>query len=156
MKNWALGLGALAVAGFLYYSKNAGDFAKTMLVKFRGAKFNESLTKGSFFLKVWFDVSIDVVNPSNFTGTVNGINLLVYYNNATIGRISKTDQFTIQANHTTPLTFQLGVPVQTIFSNAGAAITAFATHQKLYVDVRGSVLTNAGTVNVNERIPIST
>ena len=146
----------LALIGLgVYYYQSAKNFANTLLVKFKGAKFNQDLTKGSFFLKVWFDVSLDIINPSNFSATVNGINLLVYYNNTAIARIAKTDQITIEANHTTPLTFQMGVPVQSIFSNVGSAVTAIAAHQKIYIDVKGTVLTNSGTINVNERIPIA-
>lgn len=152
MKGKGLGLVLLVAAGaaaWTYYN-SFKDFVRTLVVRLSRVTFDNSRTKGALWLKMFFDVVLNVANPTEFEGTVKAVKLSVTYNDRLLATIDKTENIVIRPRSDTSLTFNVGVNTFSIFSNLADAYTAIQSGKPIVLKVSGVVVTNMGTATIKE------
>jgi len=145
---------AAGVAAALYF-RNAKDFLAAYTVRVGRIAFNMADTQAAGFLRVVLDVNLVLSNPSNFTGMINGVKLDLLYGGRIVAGVNKTDALKINAGTSTVVPFKVSISTLSLFSNLQAAYQALVNKQAIVLTVVGSVLTNSGTINVNERINVA-
>jgi hypothetical protein len=142
-------LPGLVVGGLLYYSA-VNKFKDNYQLLIKRFHFNSKETNSRTWLKLCFDLDLELVNPSDLAGKLTGINLQLIYNGRELGRITKNDLVTIAPNATVMLPRLVSIPTLTLFKNVTNAITAFASGEKIMIQVLGKISTNLGDININE------
>lgn len=148
---WIGGAGLLA---YLVYD-SFNQFKARYSVAIARVKFNDALSRANFYARIFFDVTLNVNNPSSFQGQIKGVKLDVVYGGRVIGYVQTNNVVSIGANGTTPVVVSVGVPVATIWEDISTALMALAQRKPIILTISGSVYTNAGTINLNERVSVS-
>jgi len=141
--------GLLLAGGYAIYqaSKKLSDNFKVSIKK---VEFNSKETLRGLWQKLYFNLLLDVLNPSLLSGKVTGISLSVYYNGKAIGSVIKNDPLTIAANATATVNLLVGVPTFDIFKSIKEAVTAFTKGQSVNIQVKGLITTNLGNIKIDE------
>lgn len=145
---------AAGVAAALYF-RNVKDFMAAYTVKIGKIAFNMADTQAAGFLRIVLDVNLVLSNPSNLTGIINGVKLDMLYNGRIVASVNKTDALKINAGGTTIVPFKVAVSTLSLFSNLTEAYQALLNRKSIVVTVVGTVLTNSGTININERVNVA-
>jgi hypothetical protein len=147
-------VGAIAAAGFFLY-RNFMDFSKTYQVRVGRMKFNSRETLQALFSKIFVDVDLIVKNPTNFTGTVTAIKLNFIFNQRIIASIEKTTNTAISKQSDTVLPVTAGINTLSLFPSIDEAIKQVKSGKPINIQIIGTVLTNYGTVNLNNVATLS-
>lgn len=146
-------IAAAGIGGYLYY-RNLKNLAKAYTAKIARVSFNMKETQKAAFLKAIFDVNIELNNPSQFTGVIEGIKLDVLVNKKILGTVNKTDKLTINANGTTIIPVQVGLNTLSLYGTLNNAIKAITSGTPLALNIVGILITQAGNINVNENVKL--
>jgi LEA14-like dessication related protein len=140
----------LVGAAFLVY-RNFTNFKKTFTATIGRVTFDLKETQRNLFLKLVFNVFITVDNPSRFTGEVRGIKLDVLLNGQSVGSVNQSGtRITLQSENRTVIPVNIGLNTLSLFPTINAAIQAFKNRTPIKFQVVGTILTNYGTVDINE------
>lgn len=139
----------LAAAGYIFYRNFAG-FTQTFTATVGKIKFNARQTQANAFLRAIFNVDIIVNNPSNFAGTIQAVKLNVILNDKVLGQVNQSVKISVPAQNKTILPVEIGVSTLNLYSNLSEAIKSLSEKKPLNFKIVGTVLTNYGTININE------
>jgi len=139
----------IAAAAYVFY-RNFKGFSQTYRITVGRIKFNSRATQANAFLRAIFDINLNITNPTNFTGNVQAVKLNVILNDKILGSINQTVKINIPAQNTVIIPVQVGVSTLNIYDNISNAIKALSNQEPLNFQIIGTVITNYGTVNINE------
>lgn len=144
---FALIIGAFAV---YQYVNQASDFAKNLIVRFKGIGLDWENTKKALFTKVYTNLKIELSNPTKFAATITSLNLAILYQGREVGKIEKIGKMDIGPEASGNLTVSAAVNTLSIFPNIAAAIAELSANKPITVQVKGIVNSSAGTYTFNE------
>jgi hypothetical protein len=133
----------------IYLLRNASDFGKTYSARVGSVKYNDRLTRQSLFFKIFLDVNLILRNPSSFTGTVRGLNLNVLFGGRNIATVQQNTSIQVPRQTDTVIPVNVGVSTLTLFPSVNEAILAIKNRKPIQITVAGTVLTNYGSIDVN-------
>ena len=137
-----IGAGALLV-NYLKRKAAAGENLKFELIK---VTIDSERTRQANFLKIFYDISINMINSENASVVVRNINLNVTANGKNLGNLQQTINFTVPAQ--TAKTIMLQASFRTL--GALALVKDIVIDGiNFNVNVNGFIDTDLGRVNVN-------
>lgn len=136
-------------------SRSFSTFSRLYTVTVGRVRFNDSLSRGSFYSRIFFDVTLNINNPTGFQGRVTGSRLNILYQGRVIGFVQSSSVVDVKANAITPLVVSVGVPVAAIFDDVATALMALAQRRPVSLQITGTVATSAGAINVNQTVGLS-
>jgi hypothetical protein len=151
MKNKILIAGGLFLAWYLYQSQSFSKFVKA---RFTGIKFNLSRTQQNIFTQLWFDVGLQIANPTAFTVNLRAVSLDVIYNGKKIGNVEILGEKSLKAFSENSVNVPASVPTFAIFSSVQSAIKAISDKKPIIVNIRGVISTSSGNVEINENLQL--
>jgi hypothetical protein len=139
------------LAGAAYYLANKlTDLDKKIGVKLGSISFNKTLTQGANFFKIFFNVNLSINNASALQGTIKGGTINLIINNRLLATVSNIQSFTIDANKSVNISLPVGINSLSLFSNILDVIALVKGGGSIVVNVKGDILTNVGTIIINE------
>jgi LEA14-like dessication related protein len=151
MKKAILIGGGLLLAWYIYQSQSFGKFVKA---RFAGIKFNLSRTQQNIFTQLWFDVGLQIANPTALAVNLRAVSLDVIYNGKKIGNVEILGEKSLKAFSENFVSVPASVPTFAIFSSVQSAIKAIQDKKPIIVNVRGVISTSGGNVEVNENLQL--
>ena len=151
MKNGILIGGGLLLAWYLYQSQSFSKFVKA---RFTGIKFNLSRTQQNIFTQLWFDVGLQVMNPTAFTVNLRAVSLDINYNGKKIGNVEILGEKSLKEFSENNFSVPASVPTFSIFSTISSAIKAIQERKPIVVNIKGVISTSGGNVEVNENLQL--
>lgn len=137
-----LGLTALAGAAF-YFLKGKKEAIENLNIKPLDIAINRSKTN---LYQVVFNLKLQITNPANFAVNINGINLDLSINGK---RATNIKQFNIaQLAPKETETVSLEFTIMT-FQAVDIILNLLADGGTINVNIKGPIVTDLGTVNVN-------
>jgi LEA14-like dessication related protein len=144
----------IGAGAYLYYflrnKARAGENLKFELLKIT---IDTQRTKQALFFKVFYDITLNVINSENAAVVVKNINFDLTANGKALGNISQTLNFNVPAQDTKQ------VMIKASFFTLGALLTIkdiILNGLNLDVNIRGFVDTDLGRVNVDFNQQINT
>lgn len=101
--NILFGTGALAFLYFMLRGKK--DAVNELEVKLASLSFNNKKTREALFLNLFFDVRLNVNNPTPGNITIKHIYIEIFGNDKILGGVSKNEQFTIKGKSANDINF---------------------------------------------------
>lgn len=147
--NNLLKVGLLAGAAY-YLASKLTDLDKKIGVKLGSISFNKTLTQGANFFKIFFNVNLSINNASSLQGTIKGGSINLIINNRLLATVSNIQSFTIDANKIVNISLPVGINSLSLFSNILDVIALVKGGGSIVVNVKGDILTNIGTITINE------
>lgn len=147
--NTLIKVGLLAGAAY-YLANKLTDLDKKIAVKIGSISFNKTLTQGANFFKIFFNVNLSITNASALQGTIKGGTINLIINNRLLATVSNIQSFTIDANKSVNISLPVGINSLSLFSNILDVITLVKGGGSIVVNVKGDILTNVGTIIINE------
>lgn len=147
-------IGGGALAAFFIY-RNYQNFTKTFTAGIGRVRFNLKQTQSALFSNIFFDVDLIIRNPSAFTGVVKGVKLDVILSNRVLGSVNQVSAVTLPKEASTVLPVTIGVNTLSLFPNISEAIKSISAGKPLNFQIVGTILTNYGTVNINNVATVS-
>jgi hypothetical protein len=144
--------GAAAAAYFLF--RNAKNFGQTFRATISKVRFNKTETQRAAFLRAFFDVNIEINNPTGLNAKVQAVKLDVLLNKKIIGTVNQTSTIELTRQAKTILPVLVGINTLSLYGTISNAIKAFTSRQPLGFTVVGTILTNYGTINVSEYVNV--
>jgi len=148
----AIIVGAAIFAAWYFYQEQ--QFGKFVKARFAGIKFNLDKTKKNLFTQLWFDVSLQLSNPTGFTVNLKAVSLDVLYNKKKVGSIEIIGDKELKAYSQNDVTIPAVIPTFSIFSTISSAIQAISNKTPITLQVSGVIVTSAGQVEVNEYLNV--
>jgi LEA14-like dessication related protein len=137
-----IGVGALLI-NFLKRKAAAGQNLKFELLK---VSIDTVRTKQARLLKIFYDVTINMINVENASVVVNNINLNVTVNGKNLGNLEQTLNFSVPAQSTKAILLKAS------FNTLGALSLVkdiILNGINFTVNINGFIDTDLGRVNVN-------
>jgi hypothetical protein len=147
--NTLLKVGLLAGAAY-YLANKLTDLHRKIGVKLGSISFNKTLTQGANFFKIFFNVNLSINNASALQGTIKGGSINLIINNRLLATVSNIQSFTIDANKSVNISLPVGINSLSLFSNILDVIALVKGGGSIVVNVKGDILTNLGTITINE------
>lgn len=145
---------AAAAAGIYFLMRSAKNFGATMRATVQKVSFNLKETQRAAFLRAFFNVNLEITNPSNFSAQIQAIKLDVLMNKRVLGNINQTLKIEIPKEGKTILPVLVGINTLSLYGNINTAIKNLGAGTPLQFTVVGTVLTNYGTINVSEFVTV--
>lgn len=139
----------IAAAGYIFY-RNFTGFKETFTATLGKIKFNPKATQANAFLRAVFNIDLIVNNPSNFVGNIQAVKLNVIIQDKILGTVNQTVQITVPAQNKTIIPVEIGISTINLYSNLSEAIKALTSKKPLNFKIVGTILTNYGSININE------
>ena len=139
----AYGVGAIFLINFFKRKAAAGQNLKFELLK---VSIDSERTRESLFFKVFYDVTLNMINSENASVVVRNVNLNVTANGKDLGNLEQTVNFSVPAQSTKKIIFKAS------FSTLGALGLVKDIVQNglsVNVNVNGFIDTDLGRVNVD-------
>jgi LEA14-like dessication related protein len=158
MKNKALLIGAALAVGYFIYT--AKEFAQNVKVRLTGIKFNDNKSKQNFYTQIWFDIGLQVSNPSSFETTLESINLDIYFNRRKVGTVEKFGATRLAPQSENNILIPAVVPVFSLFSTISEAVkiikaTLKREGQPISLGVKGLIKTSSGSIQIDTTQTVS-
>jgi len=151
MKKILLIGGGLAL---VYYFYNAQTFGKYVKARFSGLQFDLNRTKANLFTQIWFNVKLQVLNPSNFGVAIKAVSIDILYNGRKIGTVEKLGETLLKPYSENNFEVPAAIPTFSIFGTVQNAINALTNKTPINLNLQGVIVTNSGTVEVNEHLTL--
>lgn len=142
-------LAGIAAAAYIFY-RNFKNFSQTYTATLGKIRFNKAETQRNAFLKAVFNVDLLVNNPSNLSGSIQAVKLNITMNNKLLATVNQTMKISLPANNQTLVPINVGISTLNIFGNITEAIQSITNKRPLQFEISGAVLTNYGTINIQE------
>jgi LEA14-like dessication related protein len=158
MKNKALLIGAALAVGYFIYT--AKEFAQNVKVRLTGIKFNDNKSKTNFYTQIWFDIGLQVSNPSSFETTLESINLDIYFNRRKVGTVEKFGITRLAPQSENNILIPAVVPVFSLFSTISEAVRIIKATLKregepISLGVKGLIKTSSGSIQIDTTQTVS-
>jgi hypothetical protein len=144
---WIIG-GAVVVTGgmYAYYRyQRAGNVQITP----RGLDFDKQKTN---FFRIAFSVNLEILNPENFTTTINAVYFDVYLDGKKIANVNSLEKIQIPAKTAKNFDFTVTVPTFSLLSNI---VNAIGQGLPKEAGIKGYVDTPAGRLPIDFKKLIS-
>jgi len=145
---------AAGAAAVFFLVRNAKNFGQTLRATVAKVSFNLKETQRAAFLKAFFNVNIEISNPSNFSASVQAVKLDLLLGKRVVGNVNQTVKIQIPKEGKTILPVLVGVNTLSLYGNINTAIKSLGSGTPLNFTVVGTVLTNYGTINVSEFVKV--
>lgn len=139
----AYGTGAILLFNYFKRKKAAGENLKFELVK---VSIDSKRTAETGFWKIFYDITVNMINSENASVVVKNLNLNVSVNGKNLGQLEQTIDFSVPAQSTKKIMLKAS------FLTLGAlTLVRDIIKQGLnfYVNISGYIDTDLGRVNVN-------
>lgn len=151
------GLLVVAVGAAAYFIlTGAQNVAAALRVRFGRLSFNFDETRRALFIRLYFNVTLNIINPTDRNINLNGVGVRMSYNGSPVGVALRETPFTVQRFGNTDVTLLVGVSTLGIFKTIQDATTAIFNKKPMAFDVEGRV-TGAGNIviPIKEKIEFS-
>ena len=153
-KNSGLLVGGLVLAGFAMYYSHFKDFKNSYRIRFQSATINSEETRKSVYTRLVFNLMLQVVNPTAFTGNLTGLKLKISYSGRFLSEIVLSSKLDLKANSTTSIPLMVSIPTLEIFGTIQNVVAALQNRTGIAIKVEGTAVTNVGTIFINEQIRV--
>lgn len=145
---------SLLVGGFLYY-RQAKEFGSKYKVSFFGLSVNKAETVASGFSKLVFTVSVKLVNPTDFVGKVDSVDLKFLYQGLLIGQVSKGFGVLIEKQSSTVLKVPVSVDVLSVVKVAKDLFKRLTATGKIPLTCIGQLSSAAGVYSFKKDFEVN-
>lgn len=145
----ALLVGALAIGSQM------GQFINHYRVRFSNARLNMTETQRAFFAKVFFNVNLELINPSLLSGELKAVNVQILFENKLLGTVRQSSATKIASKETTTIPLLVGLPTLSIYNSISSAMAMLLGGKPLNLKLVGDVLTDIGNIKVDQQITIA-
>lgn len=158
MKNKAIWIGAALLVGYFIYT--AKEFAQNVKVRLTGIKFNDIKSGKNLYTQLWFDIGLQISNPSSFETTLIAVNLDLFFNGRKVGTVEKYGETKLKPLSENNILVPAVIPTFSLFATIAEAIrilkSAFKKdNQPMQIGVKGIVKTTSGSISIDEQTTIT-
>lgn len=150
MNKTVLLVGGGLLAAYYGY-KQVQTFSNNIKFKIKTFKLDKHLTKKKFYTRLYFQVGINILNPSAIGVTLTSLKADLYVNEVLISNINKIEHLTINKNSNTTAYFSLSFQTVKIFKILSEAIKFITLKKSIEVALKGKAIFLKGTLNINEK-----
>lgn len=136
-----------AIAKALSYYNDLREFAKKVDVEIYDIAINSQKTNEANWSKIYFRVRLWIVNPTEFTGTLNGASVGLVINGKLVAAAKRQGNISITRKAKTPLTLDLSINTAEAGESLAALIKGGLDGLKL--GAKGSVIVNRTVIPFN-------
>lgn len=142
----------IAVVGALafFYFKKVKSSATNLRVGIAKIQLDSTKTKLANYLQLFFKVTLAIENPGVTPLTMTGINLTFLTKGQPIGNASDTGSIALKPKGITKATFTVSLTTGKLFTLIKDAVALIALKKPFSLNIKGDILTTAGTVTVDE------
>lgn len=141
-------IGGAAAYLFTQFKK----FTTGLTVRIGTIRFNLQETQRSGFLKLIIDVNLLLKNASRIQGRVNGGRLDVLIGNRVVGSVENIGSMSIQAAADTTVPVRVALNSLSIVPTISDLIKLIGGGGSQTVQIKGTIFTSFGELNVDEKI----
>lgn len=134
-------------AGLYWFSSGAQSLAANLRVRFGNLSFNFDETRRSLFSRLYFNITINIVNPTDRDINLNAAAVKLYYNNKPVAIALREAPFTVSRLGNTDVKLLAAVSTLNIFGTIQEAALTVMNKKPLSFQVEGLV-TGAGNIRV--------
>ena len=136
----------LLAAGLYLYNREAQKFLKDIRVKFIDIKLDWSKSLQSLLSKVYFKVTIDLINTTDFEGKLLTFYSDVYFEGKKIGTVSKSGEVQFNKKATTQITVPVYIATANIISSGTDALQRLKSGDPINITLKGYADVTAGRI----------
>lgn len=141
--------GAILVAWYIYQGKQFGKYVKARISSLR---FDLTRTKQNLFTQIWFNLGLQISNPSQFAVKINAVSLEILYLGKKIGNVEVLGKTDLQPISENSIMLPVSIPTLSIFGTISQAIQAISAGRPIMLQLKGMISTSAGNIEVNENL----
>lgn len=149
----ALLIGAVIFGAWYFYQGQ--QFGKFVKARLSGIKFNLDKTKKNLFTQLWFDVALQLSNPTAFQVSIKAVSIDILYNKKKVGAIEILGEKELKAYSQNDVVIPAVIPTFSIFATIQSAIEAFKNKTPINLQLVGIIQTSSGAVEINEFVKIA-
>jgi hypothetical protein len=152
-KNYGLGygLGLVTLAGILYKGismyNNFKEFSSKLDVSIYDISINSAKTKESNYSKLFFRARFWILNPTNFTGTAQGITAALVINGKTTVVLKRNLDTRVLPKGKTPITADFEINTLELGDNLASLISGGL--KNLDIKIKGTIIVNKIPISFN-------
>ena len=135
-----------AGAYIVYFLKNKARAGQNLKYEFLDIAIDLEKTLKSRFSKIYYDLSINLINSENASVVLKNINFNVSVNGKNLGNVAQTINFTVPAESTKKVDLQISFQTLGLISLIRDAIIQGL---KFDINVNGFIETDLGRIEVN-------
>jgi len=141
-------------AGAALLLSQAKNFQEKLSYKFTSAKFDYISSMNSGFKQIYFNIGLNLINPTSFNIIVKNISFEILHKGNLIATVNGTQSFQIKPNNSTPVTWKLQIGTDKIHLLALEIIREFIQDKFLNFTIQGKIFTTTGNGNINTEIKV--
>lgn len=145
-------LGLAGIAAVYWFSRGATNIADSLRVRFSKIGFNFDETRKSLFTRLYFNATVNLVNPTNRDVNIQRVAVGVSYNNKPVGVVYRDNSVTVGKYASTDVSLLVGVSTLNIYRTISDAVSALTSQKPITFNVVGQVV-GAGGVQLNFNQP---
>ena len=145
----------LLLGGAAWYLMEGEQFRKQYRLSFFGVSIDKDATRESGYRRLVFTVKLRLDNPTDFSGTIQAVRLRFSWKGVQIGEVYDAGPKRIEAKTTSIIEVPVSIQPADFAANAAGLIREFIRRGKIDLNVKGSVMTGAGTLYLNNNFPVS-
>lgn len=154
MKNPPL-IPLLLLGGAAWYLMEGEKFRKQYRLSFFGVSIDKDATRAAAYRRLVFTVKLRLDNPTDLAGTIKAVRLRFSWKGAPIGEVYDSGPQRIAAKSTSIVEVPVSIQPADVAANAADLVREFIRRGKIDLNVKGSVMTGAGTLYLNNNFPVS-
>lgn len=146
-------LGGIAAGAAFFYGR-VKKMASDLKVSFSQVKFDNGLSSGAGYLKLFFKVTVSVNNPTNGSATLNGLYVTASLNGNDVASVGKNEKITIAPNATTKVYLTVQMSAVKAFGLLTNVYKIIAGKQPINIHLKGTADLNVGRVLIDETVKV--
>jgi LEA14-like dessication related protein len=140
-----IAVAALGTGAYFYFNRKKASL-QNLRVEPGKIAIDLAKSQASFFTRLYYNVTLNIVNPERANVTVKNVNLNVYADTMPVGSITNNTQFTVNAGTTKSIVFSASI------ATVGAAMAiadVIRNGLNMPIQVTGIIATDLGDLEIN-------
>jgi len=141
-------------AGAAILFSQAKNFTDKLSYKFNSGKFDYQKSVASGFKQIFFNISLNLINPTSFTIEVKNISFEILHKGNLIATVNGSQSFQIKSKGSTPINFNLQIATDKIYQVALEMVQEYIKDDFLNLTIDGKIFLSVGSVKINQELKV--
>jgi hypothetical protein len=149
-----IGLGVAAAAAIYFFKQQSAQLGQNLLFGIKKISFDKSTTEKNLYLRIFLTLTAELTNNSKLGGRIDSGEISLYFKDKQLTSARLTKAIIVDAEKSIEIPISLSFPTLSVFTTITSAAQYFLQNKKISLNLRGTLNTSAGVVNIDETLSL--
>jgi hypothetical protein len=149
-----IGLGVAAAAALYFFKQQTAQIGRNLQFGVKKISFDKSTTEKNLYLRIFLTLTAVLTNTSKLGGRIDSGEISLFFKDKQLTSARLTKAIIVDAEKSIEIPISLSFPTLSVFTTITSAVQYFLQNKKISLNLRGTLNTSAGVVNIDENLSL--